>query len=66
MSKPFALGILIVGVILLVWGLDAKDSPASAVSEVVQGSPSDKSIFLIVGGALLSVVGGLALLVRRP
>ena len=65
MSKPVALGIAVVGVILLVWGLDAKDSPASAVSEVVQGSPSDKSIFLIVGGALLTVVGGVALLFRK-
>lgn len=66
MSKPVALGVLVVGVILLVWGLDAKDSPVSAVSEVVQGSPSDKSIFLIVGGALLSIVGGFGLLMRRP
>lgn len=65
MSKPVALGIAVVGVILLVWGLQAKDSAASVVSEVVQGSPSDKSIFLIVGGALLSVVGGAALLFRK-
>lgn len=65
MSKPVALGIAVVGVILLVWGLQAKDSAASVVSEVVQGSPSDKSIFLIVGGALLTVVGGAALLFRK-
>ncbi len=44
MSKIPSVAILVVGIILLVYGLNASDSAASAVSNAVTGSPTDKSI----------------------
>jgi uncharacterized membrane protein len=64
-SSPLvAIVILALGVLLLVWGFNAGDSLASNISETVQGAPSDKSITLIVIGAIVAVVG-LVGLVRR-
>jgi hypothetical protein len=65
MSKAVAFACLVVGVILLVWGFSARDSAASEISEVVSGSPSDKAIWLLAGGALLTIAGGISLLMKR-
>lgn len=62
MNKPLSIAILLVGVILLIFGLSAGDSIASNVKESVTGTPTDKSIWLIVGGALGIVLGGFGLL----
>jgi hypothetical protein len=56
--------VLFIGIVLLFWGFDASESFASEVSEAIEGAPSNKSIALIVVGALLAVVGLLGL-VRR-
>ena len=62
MNKVVALALLVVGVLLLVWGFNASDSIGSELSEAVQGSPSNRSIVLIVGGVLCAIIGGLSLL----
>ena len=53
------LGMLIVmlGVLLMIWGLDAYDSFASQVSRLFTGSPTDKSQWLLIGGAFALLVG---------
>jgi len=53
------MGLLIVtmGVILLLYGLDASDSFFSNVSRLFSGAPTDKSIWLMVGGVLAVLVG---------
>jgi uncharacterized membrane-anchored protein len=65
MSKPLALAALVVGVILLIWGFSAYDSAASSVSRAIEGSPTDKAIYLLGGGALLAIAGGASLMFRR-
>jgi LPXTG-motif cell wall-anchored protein len=57
MNKILSLVFAVVGVILLVFGLSSADSAASSVSEVVTGAPTDKSIWLIVLGAIGLLVG---------
>jgi hypothetical protein len=57
MNKPLALALLVVGVILLVFGVQASHSAASSISKVFSGAPTDKAIWLIIGGALASVAG---------
>lgn len=57
MSRLVSVALLVVGVILLVFGINASESLASEVSEIVEGSPTDKSIWLIAGGALLAILG---------
>jgi hypothetical protein len=58
MNKAVSLILLIVGVILLVYGISAADSLGSDVSEVVTGAPTDKSLWLIIGGVVGIVLGG--------
>ena len=62
MNKPLSIAILVIGVILLIYGLSAGDSIASNVKESVTGTPTDKSLWLIIGGVLGIVVGGFGLL----
>ena len=49
---------------LLIYGINASDSLGSEVKEAFTGTPSDQSIWLIVGGVLLGVLGLVAL--ARP
>lgn len=57
MKRGLGIGLLVVGVILLVWGFQTTDSLSSQFQEFFTGSPSDKAIWLIVGGALSAIVG---------
>lgn len=64
MNKITSLALFVAGVILLLFGLNAADSISSAVSETVSGAPSDKSIWLIIGGVILLLSGGAGLFIR--
>lgn len=64
MNRGLSIGLLVVGVILLVWGFNASQSFASEVSDAVTGAPTDRSIWLIVLGGLSAAVGGFGLLRR--
>jgi hypothetical protein len=64
MNKPLSIALLLVGVILLIWGLQASQSVASDVSTAVTGSPTDRSIWLIALGVIAAVIGGFGLLRR--
>lgn len=57
MNKAFSLALLIVGAILVVYGISASQSIGSDVSRAVTGSPTDKTIWLLVGGVIAGVVG---------
>jgi capsule polysaccharide export protein KpsE/RkpR len=62
MNKIFPLLVLITGLVLLYFGLEAGDSIGSSVSEVVNDAPSNKSIVLTVVGVLAAVSGGIGLM----
>lgn len=49
---------IVVGIILLVYGISASDSFASNVKESITGNPTDRSMWLLIGGAALVAVGG--------
>jgi LPXTG-motif cell wall-anchored protein len=61
MTKVFSIALLIAGIVLLVYGLDASNSFSSSVSRTVNGSPTDKTIWLIVLGIIGLVAGGFGL-----
>ncbi len=63
MNKLFPLSLLLIGIVLVYLGLEASDSFGSAVSEVVNDAPSNKSIMLTVLGAL-TALGGLGGLLK--
>ena len=57
MNKLFFLALLVLGVVLIVLGVIASDSIKSDFSRLFTGEPTDKTIWLLVGGALSTVVG---------
>jgi divalent metal cation (Fe/Co/Zn/Cd) transporter len=65
MNKAASLAILIVGVVLLIFGINAHDSLASNAKEIVTGTPTDKSMWLIILGVVGIIIGGLGSLFRR-
>jgi hypothetical protein len=56
---------LVVAIFLLLWGLDASGSLGSEFSRVFRGTPTDRTMRLLIGAALFGAVG-LGLIVRRP
>jgi hypothetical protein len=65
MSKIPSIALLAVGIILLIYGIEASNSVSSSVSNAVTGSPTNKSIWLIVLGVLGILSGGFGLIFRR-
>jgi hypothetical protein len=58
--------IMVTGILLLAWGLDASDSFGSKVSRFFTGAPTDRTVWLTVGGSACLVLGvGLLTLSRR-
>jgi uncharacterized membrane protein len=64
MPKITSIALLIVGLILLVYGLNASNSVSSSVSQAVNGSPSNKTIWLIALGVIGIVSGGIGVFRR--
>ena len=65
MNKILSLVFLVVGAVLLVYGLNASDSVASNVSEAVTGTPTDKSMWLVILGAVGVIAGGVGFFAGR-
>jgi len=64
MNKIISLALLVTGISLLIYGANASDSLGSDFSRFFTGSPTDKTMWLIIGGACASVVGAAGLLFR--
>ena len=65
MNKILGLAFLAVGVVLLVMGFAAADSLGSQFSRFFTGNPTDKSVWLILGGIVAVILGGGGLLFFR-
>ncbi len=61
MNKSMSVALLVVGVILLVFGFDAYHSASSDVSRFFTGTPTDKALWLIIGGVVAGIFGFLGL-----
>lgn len=62
MNRLLSLALLVGGLILLLYGFNASDSVGSGVSRFFTGSPTDKTMWLLIGGAVATVVGAAGLL----
>jgi LPXTG-motif cell wall-anchored protein len=60
-KKNAGLVLLVVGAVLLYFGLQASDAPLEQARETLTGDDSDQTMLYLVGGAA-AAVGGLALL----
>jgi drug/metabolite transporter (DMT)-like permease len=57
MRNPLGIIIVVAGIVLLGFGINASDSFSSHVSNAVHGTPSDKSMWLIIGGIVTVGLG---------
>ena len=57
MNKIVSLALLIGGVVLMVIGINATNSFSSDVSRFFSGSPTNKAIWMLIGGAVAAVIG---------
>jgi hypothetical protein len=64
MNRVISIAVLIVGIVLIIYGLAASDSVSSGLSRLLTGSPTQKTIALLCSGAVFAVLGGYGL--TRP
>jgi hypothetical protein len=57
MNKSISVALLIGGVVLIVLGISATNSFSSDVSRFFSGSPTDKAIWMLIGGIVAAVIG---------
>ena len=65
MKKAISLGLLAGGIVLIVIGVNATNAFSSDVSRFITGSPTNKAVWMLIGGIVAAVVG-LATLLRNP
>lgn len=59
MNKVFAIVLLNVGIVLLIFGVSAMNSASSELSSFMTGAPSDKATWLLICGAVATALGGI-------
>ena len=57
MNKILSLAFLVGGIVLIIYGINASNSIGSDFSRLFTGSPTDKSIWLLIGGIVAAVIG---------
>lgn len=57
MNKIFSIAILIGGIALIVVGINATNSFSSDVSRFFTGSPTDKAVWMLIGGIVAALIG---------
>jgi Protein of unknown function (DUF3185) len=66
MQNVVGLVLLVVGVVLIIFGMQASASLGSRLSELFSGTPSDRTIWLLLVGVVVAILGlGLVLTGRR-
>jgi hypothetical protein len=62
MDKAISLAILAAGIVLVVFGISASNSISSDISRVFTDAPTDKAIWMLVGGVIVTAIGLVGLL----
>lgn len=57
MNKAIGLALLVAGVVLIVYGVNASHSVGSQVSQTFTGTPTHKAMWLLIGGIAAAIVG---------
>ena len=65
MNKLVSIVLLAGGIVLMIIGINATNSFGSDVSRFFTGSPTDKAIWMLIGGTVAAVVGLVGLLRTR-
>jgi len=57
MNKAIGLALLVVGIALIVYGINASNSTSSDLSRTFTGTPTNKTLWLLLGGSAAAIVG---------
>jgi hypothetical protein len=57
MKKGIGLALIVVGVMLVIYGVNASNSASSGISQIFTGAPTDKSLWLLLGGIGSAITG---------
>lgn len=57
MNKVVSIVLLALGIVLIVYGVSASESFSSDVSRFFTGAPTDRTIWLLIGGVVSAVIG---------
>jgi hypothetical protein len=61
MNKALSLALLVGGIVLIIYGISAADSLGSDISRFFTGNPTDRTIWLLVGGVVAAAIGAVGL-----
>ncbi len=62
MDKTISLAMLAGGILLVIFGVNASNSVSSDISRIFTDAPTDKAIWMLVGGAVATIIGVAGLL----
>jgi hypothetical protein len=57
MNKAISLALLVGGLILIIYGVSAADSIGGRFTRFFTGSPTDETIWMLLGGIVATIVG---------
>jgi len=57
MTKLLSLALLIAGIVLIIYGISASESISSDFSRLFTGSPTDRTVWLLIGGVVAAAIG---------
>ncbi len=61
MNKIVSIVLLVGGITLMIFGINATNSFSSDVSRFFTGSPTDKAVWMLIAGIAASIVGLISL-----
>ena len=62
MNKILSIALLAGGLVLIIYGINASNSVGSDFSRLFTGSPTDKSVWFLIGGIVTAIIGAGGLL----
>jgi hypothetical protein len=64
MNRGIGIALLVIGIALIIYGFNAADSVTSNMSRAFTGTPTNKTLWLQLGGGAAAIVG--AVMTLRP
>jgi hypothetical protein len=57
MKTIISLMLLVGGILLIIFGIQASESLGSDISRFFSGAPTDKAIWMLIGGTVVTIAG---------